>query len=120
MAEVTGPISTLPGTIHDLPEGTMCDRHPERRAICRVQGETDSFGAELNDLCRECLDEDRRQMREADHSGRCDWCHEHKPSLRPRRDYEEGMYGRVYYVCDECIQRVNARDQAYLDSRGYD
>ncbi len=25
------------------------------------------------------------------------------PRLRPHRDYEEGMAGRVYDVCDACI-----------------
>ena len=52
MAEVTGPISTLPGARHALPAGTMCDEHPDRPAVARVQGETDSFGCELNDLLR--------------------------------------------------------------------
>lgn len=30
MGDVTGPISTLPGRRHELPEGTMCDVHPDR------------------------------------------------------------------------------------------
>jgi hypothetical protein len=107
MAEVIGPCSTLPGRHHDLPDGTMCDQHPDRPAVARVQGETDSMGAELNDMCQECLDEDRQAMAEADHSGVCDWCGQHRPKLRPRRDYEEGMYGRVYDVCDPCIKREN-------------
>ncbi len=41
MAEVTGPISSLPGAYHSLPKGTMCDEHPDRPAVARVQGETD-------------------------------------------------------------------------------
>lgn len=117
MAEVTGPISTLPGRGHDVPDGQTCDQHPDRLAVSRIQGETDSFGAELNDMCQECLDEYRREMAEADHSGKCDWCHEHKPRLSPRRDYEEGMYGRVYEVCDECIKRVNDEAEADIYAR---
>lgn len=107
MAEVIGPCSTLPGRRHDLPDGSMCDQHPDRPAVTRIQGETDSFGAELIDMCQECLDEDRREQAEADHSGVCEWCGNHAPRLRPRRDYEEGMYGRVYDVCDACIKREN-------------
>lgn len=119
MAEITGPISTLPGNFHDLPDGTKCDYHPDRPAVARMQAETDSFGSELWDMCQECLDEHRREMREADHSGTCDWCKKHKPRLRPRRDYEEGMYGRVYEVCDDCIHRVNEEDERELEARGY-
>jgi hypothetical protein len=119
MGEVTGPIRTLPGQGHDFPDGTKCDEHPDRPAVARIQGETDSFGAELFDMCEECLAEYRREMREADHSGTCDWCKEHKPYLRPRRDYEEGMYGRVYEVCDDCIKRENDEAEADLEARGY-
>jgi hypothetical protein len=119
MADVTGPISSLPGSTHDVPEGMKCDNHPDRDAVCRVQGETDSFGCEMWDLCEECLAEHRREMREADHSGTCDWCKQHKPRLRPRRDYEEGMYGRVYEVCDDCIKRENEEAERELEARGY-
>lgn len=119
MGEVTGPISTPPGRFHDVPDGQMCDEHPDRPAVARVQGETDSFGAELWDMCQECLDQHRKEMAEADMSGTCDWCHQQKPRLRPRRDYEEGMYGRVYDVCDDCIKRVNDEDEADLEARGY-
>lgn len=115
MAEVTGPISTLPGAAHDYPDGTMCDYHPDRLAVARIQGETDSMGCEMYDMCQECLDEHREHMRNADHSGVCEWCKQHKTRLRPQRDYEEGMYGRVYDVCDECIKRVDAENRAYLD-----
>lgn len=107
MAEVTGPISSLPGSGHALPEGAPCDDHPDRPAVARIQGETDSFGSEMNDMCQECLDAYREEMKNADWSGTCDWCKTHKPHLRPRRDYEEGMAGRVYDVCDDCIKREN-------------
>ena len=119
MGDVTGPISTLPGHGHDFPDGAVCDEHPDRPAVARIQGETDSFGAELWDMCQECLDEHRREMREADHSGVCDWCKKHMPHLRPRRDYEEGMSGRVYDVCDDCIKRQNENDERELEARGY-
>lgn len=120
MAEVIGPCSTLPGRSHDFPDGTMCDQHPDRPAVARIQGETDSFGAELNDMCQECLDDDRKAMAEADHSGVCDWCKNRAPRVRPQRDYEEGMSGRVYDVCDACIKRVNDEAERDLESRGHD
>ena len=47
MADVTGPISSLPGSGHSVPDGAMCDEHPDRPAVARVQGETDSFGCEM-------------------------------------------------------------------------
>lgn len=39
MADVTGPISTLPGASHAVPDGTKCDRHPRRKAVARIQGD---------------------------------------------------------------------------------
>lgn len=116
MADVTGPISSLPGSGHDCPDGMMCDDHPDRPAVVRLQGETDSFGSEMHDLCQECLDAYREEMKNADHSGTCEWCKQHKPHLRPQRDYEEGMAGRVYEVCDDCIKRVNDEARAELDA----
>ena len=87
----------------------MCDQHPDRLAVVRLQGETDSFGAELNDMCTECRDAYREYLRTADTSGVCDWCKAHKPKLRPRRDIDEGSHGRVYDVCDDCIDKENQR-----------
>lgn len=101
--EVTGPISTLPGRRHDLPEDQMCDEHPDRRAVARIQGETDSFGSELNDMCDECLAQHREFLRTEDTSGECEWCGKHAEKLFNKRDLEEGMAGRVYRVCQPCI-----------------
>jgi hypothetical protein len=63
MAEVTGPISTLPGAGHAFPDGTKCDQHPDRDAVARIQGETDSMGCEMHDMCEECAEEHRAYMR---------------------------------------------------------
>lgn len=113
MSEVTGPISTLPGTGHPLPKNAKCDMHPDRPAVARVQGETDSFGAELHDLCQECLDEDRAYRRSAEaRSGECDWCRKEATDLSDTRDYDEGMSGPVYRVCGACRAR---RDQRLRD-----
>lgn len=118
MADVTGPISTLPGATHQVPAGTMCDSHPDRPAVVRVQGETDSFGCEMIDMCEECRRADIEEQRNADTSGICDWCKQRAPRLRYRRDYEEGMSGRVYEVCDACIKHQNEEDEEYLS--GFD
>ncbi len=128
MADVTGPISTLPGARHDLPDGTMCDEHPERLAVVRVQGETDSFGSEMNDLCRECLDKDREWEKSPEatewRKGQCEWCKSEATDLSDARDYEEGMAGHVYQVCGGCIKRRDQRlaEEAryYDDGRDYD
>lgn len=110
MSDVTGPISSLPGSAHALPEGTMCDEHPDRPAVARIQGETDSFGCEMNDCCQECVDEIREYSRSAEaRTGRCEWCKNEATDLRDRRDPDEGMCGRVYRVCGACVRRQNER-----------
>lgn len=120
MGEVTGPIRTLPGAAHDLPDGSMCDQHPDRPAVVRLQGETDSFGSELWDMCRECLDEHRKAMADPDaRTGTCGWCKGHATDLRPARDYDEGSYGRVYDVCGACIKRVNDEAECELEANGH-
>lgn len=116
MAEVIGPTNTLPGALHELPPGAMCDQHPDRPAVVRLQGETDSMGAELNDCCQECADEDRAYARSSEaQTGRCDWCELEVTDLRDTRDYEEGMKGPVYRVCGKCRRRRDEEDKAYLD-----
>jgi len=122
MADVTGPISTLPGSRHAPPDGEMCDDHPDRIATHRVQGETDSFGSEMHDMCKECFDrhlEEEREYREEARRGMCDWCKKEATDLRDRRDFEEGMYGRVYRVCGACVKAENERLQEELEESGY-
>lgn len=117
MSEVTGPISSLPGRSHDFPDGTVCDHHPDRPAVARIQGETDSFGCEMMDMCQGCLDEHRAYVRSTDAStGRCDWCKKDATDLRHTRDYDEGMCGPVYEVCGPCRTRRDERAQAELDA----
>ena len=122
MAEVTGPISTLPGRSHDFPEGTKCDEHPDRPAVARIQGETDSFGCEMHDMCAECLQAERDWLRSPEaqewRTGRCEWCGKDATDLRDARDYDEGMCGRVYRVCGPCVKRVD--DEARAELAAYD
>lgn len=107
MADVTGPISTLPGALHALPEGAKCDSHPDRPAVARVQGETDSMGSEMNDLCADCLAGAREDAAE-DRCGRCDWCKTEATDLANARDYDEGTCGPVYSVCAKCREKQSA------------
>jgi hypothetical protein len=121
MADVTGPISSLPGTAHhDLPKGQKCDYHPDREAVVRYQGETDSFGCEMHDICEECL----KEFRAADNSteartGQCEWCKHEATDLRDARDYDEGMSGRIYRVCGPCRKRVDDEAREELEASGY-
>lgn len=122
MSDVTGPISTLPGAHYSLPPNTKCDDHPDRDAVSRVQGETDSFGSEMHDMCAECLDRHRAYLTSpeaAEHrKGQCEWCKGSATDLRDARDYEEGMSGRVYRVCGACVKRQSdeaARELAESD-----
>jgi len=111
VADVTGPISTLPGAAHGVPDGTMCDDHPDRPATHRVQGETDSFGSEMNDLCDECYEALRAELRAPQEAFPCDFCKVVSSDRRPVRDYDEGMCGPVYYVCPDCRRRKRERER---------
>jgi hypothetical protein len=115
MADITGPIHTLPGAAYAVPAGMMCDYHPERPATQRRQGETDSFGSERHDLCEECAAEFRPYRADS-----CDWCKEPATDCRATRDYEEGMRGPVYYVCGACRKRRNDRLDEEARERGDD
>lgn len=110
-----GPVSTLPGAFHATEEGMMCDTHADRPAVKRVQGETDSFGAEFSDLCQECLDEFKAQQKSSYEGWRCDWCKHANHGIRPKRDWEEGAAGPVYYVCKDCSDSYDKRLQEELD-----
>jgi hypothetical protein len=116
MSEVTGPISTLPGTHRSPPAGTKCDHHPNRNATHRIQGETDSMGCEMHDLCDSCTKRFRAEMASAAaRTGMCDWCKCEAADLRPRRDYDEGLCGPVYQVCGACVKRQSERIAAEIE-----
>lgn len=124
-----GPVSTLPGSIRAVPVGTECDEHPGVLAVKRVQGETDGFGAEFLDMCQECYDKYKEEMRNVDNSGICDWCKKSADQVFNHRDIEEGSCGRVYQVCQACIdaekkewaeERDCLDDDEWWDSRDLD
>jgi hypothetical protein len=111
-----------------VPDGMKCDKHPSRDAVARIQGETDSFGCEMNDYCQECLDEYRAWKNSPEaaewRKGKCDWCKSEATDLRDARDFEEGMSGRVYRVCGACIKRqsdeLKEECDYYDEGRSYD
>lgn len=109
-----GPVSSMPGSVHRVPSGQTCDRHSDRLAIFRIQGETDSFGCEYVDMCDECRDE-YLAAKEQPNPGQCGICGNHVEDRKPMRDYDEGMSGPVYDACAHCRAEANARAQAELE-----
>ncbi len=95
-----GPVSSMPGSVHSFPKGSMCDTHPDRPAVRRIQGETDSFGCEFYLECEECA-----SVKPEPYKGTCDWCKEGPFHLVAARDYEEGSAGPIYWVCVPCKSR---------------
>lgn len=120
MAEVSqGRVSSMPGSRHALPAGATCDRHQDRPAVARVQGETDSFGCEYNDMCQECVDEHRAFIEAELNSPKyCCWCKQMKLHVSPHRDFEEGTSGPLYDVCADCRSEENKRAVAELEESG--
>jgi hypothetical protein len=114
-----GPVSSLPGSSHPFPEGSMCDSHPTVPAVARIQGETDSMGCEYVLICAECQ-EALRLTCEADYEAesKCDWCGHMKVHCRPHRDMDEGMSGPLYNVCGECRTRESEEAARELEERG--
>lgn len=102
MADVSGPTSRLPGHVSTPPKGQCCDEHPGVPAFKRVQGETDTWGAEYLDMCVTCYEEYKTYLETADLSGTCDICGNHTDTIIRRRDPEEGTCGRVYSTCQQC------------------
>ena len=119
MADVSnGPVASMPGARSVVSRGTMCDEHPHRLAVRRLQGETDSFGCEYHDLCQECLDKiSKHQEDQLAEERLCEWCGNMSTGVRPRRDYDEGSYGRLWDACPACIRKDAER--GLLESDDY-
>lgn len=113
MAHASGPCGSLPGSKHLVPAGTKCDDCPEPATV-RVQGETDSMGAEFADLCRSCFNAVEADG-DDERIGKCDWCGANADTLRHHRDLDEGMSGPVYRVCAACISKENDALQDELE-----
>lgn len=109
-----GPVSSLPGHVSTPLPGVTCDLCSDP-ATRRVQGETDSMGCEYLHYCNVHYAENKASF-EAPVVGACDWCGTKDVVLKPRRDYEEGMSGRVYDVCSPCIRKDQDRILEGLDN----
>lgn len=116
MSGISGPCRSIPGGISTPPDNMMCDNHEDVHATKRVQGETDSFGAEYSDYCDECFSTYKAEMdKSKEIVGKCDWCHT-SATTTPTRDYDEGACGPVYEVCNSCIRKAN--DEAARELEG--
>ena len=112
MAATSGPVTTLPGSLHPVPKGVMCDKHPERIAITRIQGETDSMGAEYIDCCELCAETTRTAAAMSAVDVECDGCHTPSSELKNYRDPDEGTTGRLYQLCPKCIAEMRSGDNS--------
>lgn len=115
MADVGGPIRSLPGALLRVPPNTECDQHEGVLAVKRVQGETDSFGYEAIDMCQQCYDEYLAGLEHPEESI-CDRCFQLAP-LKPFRLVDEGPAGPVYYYCTPCIHQQRQEDS---ENYGYE
>jgi len=112
----------LPGNTRDITKLSItCARENcDRKATIRVQGETDSFGAEFEELCETCYAQDLANEAAERAAGthwlqtaHCDWCKKSgQPDVRHTRDPDEGMGGPVYLVCSACRNRRDDADAA--------
>ena len=111
---ISGGVSSLPGAIRNPPQGQVCDEHPQRLAVSRIQGETDSMGCEEIDMCQSCFDvwKAYRSSDQAveDSKGSCERCRAFAP-LFNKRDWEEGSSGRLYQICAGCVTLWNKQER---------
>ena len=102
MADVTGPVRSMPGSRHVCPENSTCD-DCGAPATVRMQGETDSFGSEMADLCQACYDKIQESCVDLENTpSYCEWCHTVAEGCKPFRDADEGSTGPIYTVCKTC------------------
>lgn len=116
MSHISGPVSSLPGDTTPAPAGTFCDEHAEAPAVRRIQGETDSMGAEYFYVCQTCYDKylaAKEKLQGGSFEGQC-VCGTTAP-LFPVRSWDEGSSGPVYYRCQACRRKWVQAEQADLD-----
>jgi hypothetical protein len=120
MAEVSnGRIDGLPGRSRRemIDDADMCSKHPKRKSVFCIQGETDSFGAEFVHMCLRCKGRHLAWKRENPDGplGMCESCHAMDVPVLPWRDPEEGQAGPVYYQCAGCRTARHAREREYIE-----
>lgn len=99
--------------------------HCESQATTRIQGETDSWGAEHYHLCDACYELDTEiteylTEKHANDEAQCEWCKKvtKQKDLRYTRDIDEGSNGPVYEVCGSC--RTRQAEQIAEELASYD
>lgn len=115
-----GRVSSMPGSVHKVPEGQMCDHEGhDHLAEVRIQGETDSMGCEFIDLCTPEADKLLAALR-APRDGYCEVHGGPGSDLKNWRDFDEGMAGRIYQACRSCRDEANKRAaEEYEEMRDY-
>lgn len=73
----------------------------------RFTRESDSMGDDFEYYCDQHIEAFRQAVATAETAGVCQWCERYYEQLSPRRDFEEGSHGPVYYVCQGCIRKQN-------------
>lgn len=118
----------LPGkftSVQDHEWGTFCYTHPDREAKHRICVEADSFGAEFYNMCDECFDERKAQIKAKKEDPTqwetCPRCKQSVPQLSSYRDPDEGSYGPVYQECPDCVSKFwkNWEAENCLDDDDY-
>jgi hypothetical protein len=113
MSHAGGVLGTLPGHRERIIGNEECEECGAP-ATCRLQGETDSMGAEWYTLCTKCADASSGWSPD----GKCDTCKKETGKLVPSRCWEEGPSGPVYWVCEDCLARdIQAAAEADRDMR---
>ncbi|MBN22684.1 MAG: hypothetical protein CL678_15475 [Bdellovibrionaceae bacterium] len=98
----------LPGDKVRTMTGHMCEHENcDQVSEWRLQGETDSFGAEYEYFCDKHMAEIDEQLRNAEPQlEECEKCHKEHLDIMPVRDAEEGISGPVYYCCPACRDKL--------------
>lgn len=99
---ITGQITTLPGSEHPVPLGTVCDVHTHNRATHRIQGVTDAMSAHLHDMCDICYDIHMGQQE--NDAGICSICGQHSDHLTDYQNFRNGFDSAPEPTCPDCIR----------------
>ena len=97
----------LPGDKTRMPHAHhRCETpgHEMIPATWRIQGETDSFGAEYGYFCDECIKNQPTYW----FIGTCPRCGAEEVELYGYRDPDEGSSGPVYHACSTCRRDILA------------
>lgn len=86
-------------------------------SVYKVVGETDSMGSEHYFQCTQCREKEREWLKANPTMGDCKWCKASDVRVFPHRDFEEGMNGPVYEVCQACITKESERLREELDEQ---